>query len=424
MQQELVREREAVTERSQRQERVDFEAQFTDTERVAVELTRRTETLTAEEVREDGDTRTVIDLDEEEQTTTFEIPSPQEVYRHILPSPWERLAGILLTNETPLPDDWTVPTPDLPADEERGTAHEDPILTIMRPFRSPALQQERRTVTETARHRAAERIEEYRPELVQNRIDAPLPPDDGYAPGLAVVRPPHEEELLQRSPPEDAPRTLEMYAREQDGLVAMLREDDVLQAFYGPEENENGTTHRLLYRVEEEATVKDTLLDLVDRGIIDATITRQPFYSPEPFVKDGELVEGWTEAYAVVAMEGMPIQMTEFSYGRGDLDLAEDDIASVEVGPGDVVDFAAAHIYTCGTDTETVTAARSAWEEHDTYGWFEDDWERSVYAALAEGHAFEGSPLDLSHAPRVRDAYMDAFGVAPEDVFDNVTYGR
>lgn len=430
MQQELVQDRETVTERTRQKDRVDFEARITDTEQLEVEFTRRTETLTAEEVRDSGETRTVIDLDEDEQTTTFHIPAPREIYAHVLSGPWEVLAEALEHGDMSLPARWTAPRPGVPAPDETGSVRavgRDPE-DIPRPFDPGTPHGSPAPTTEEEHRGTPHQVDEYRPELVAVRpaterrprevgTGSGLPEPEGRVHPAVDVHPPV-------GPGHESSDGLEAYARDQGGLEAMVREENVLKAFYDPEENENGTAHRLLYTVEEEQTVRETLLDLVDRGLIDATITRQPFYSPEPFMKDGEIVEGWTDAYAVVALEGMPIQMTEFSYGAGELELAEDDIASVTVEPGEVVDFAAAQVYTCGTDGRTTAASRDAWEAHPRYEWFDDDWERSVYAALADGHAFEGRPLDLSHAPRVRDAYMDAFGVAPEDVFDNVTYGR
>lgn len=420
MQQELLAETdEAATAQQERKDRTRFEAAITDPDKLTVELTRRTETLTAEKIRENGETRTVIDLDEDTDTTTFTLSTPDDVYRAVLPDPWEVLAEALAPTTAAIPADWDVPRAPQPPTDPVQVEASDPVQTVERPFHqnpfrpTPA---EEKTETRTGEH-----IEEYRPELVATHSLEPAsrPPyahtsvleePDGATP---TISPDRAQPMFDR---------LEQEAERQDGLLATIRRENVLKAVYDPEENENGTSRRLLYAVEEEATVRETLLDLVERGIVNATITRQPFYSPEPFEKDGQIVEGWTDAYAVVALDGMPIQMTEFSYGSDTLELAEDDIASVTVEPGDMVDFAAAEVYTCGTDQETTAASRAAWEDHDTYRWFDDDWKRSIYAALAAGYRFEGSPLDLSHAPQVREAYIDAFNHAPEDALDNVVY--
>lgn len=421
MQQELITEHaEAPAEAATRKDRTTFEAAITDADRLTIELTRRTETLSAERVREDGETRTVIDLDEAEETTTFTIPSPDTVYAHVLPGPWDVLAEALAPRTTVLPAAWEPAIPETPPMSTGPLP--PPALGGDRPFHRMSTRSRPRT--DDLDTRTVQRREEYRPRLATPRtLDA--------APAHPDSEPPVQEALGGQMLADAAPAParpeasrLEEEAWAQDGLLAMVWTGNVVKAFYDPEENENGTSQRLLYTVDAGGTVKDTLLDLVDSGIIEATITRQPFYSPQPFEKDGELVQGWTDAYAVVALDGMPIQMTEFSYGSDILHLAEDDIASVDVSPGDIVDFAAAEVYTCGTDRETTTAAQEAWENHDRYTWFDDDWERSIYAALADGYTFEGSPLDLSHAPRVREAYLEAFGEAPEDVFDNVVYRR
>lgn len=172
----------------------------------------------------------------------------------------------------------------------------------------------------------------------------------------------------------------------------------------------------------DDATVMDTILSLVDADELDATLVEQPYYSPESFDISGEDREaGWQSGYWFVQLEDFDVHMTEFSYGADTPELAMDGIDEITVSAGDQVVFEEAEMYGCG-GYDVSEEMRQAWEEK--YRWFDDDTERAVYAALAEGNEFVGTSLDMHDAglDAVRDAYIEDFGVAPENVFDSVVY--
>lgn len=194
---------------------------------------------------------------------------------------------------------------------------------------------------------------------------------------------------------------------------------------YGTDLEEQSET-RLTYRVDEDLaeqdTVKNTLLELVERGDVEATIVKQPFYSPEAFGDDGEYHDaGWQDGfYGVVQLEGMDMDMTEFSVNG---ELAMDGIDSIAVDEGDHITFESSEEYTCGV-AQNQEEHEAAWQ--DRYGidmnTFDSVTERGVYAAMMEGYAFEGAPLDLSLYENAREVYVENVGRAPENVLDNVVY--
>jgi len=210
-------------------------------------------------------------------------------------------------------------------------------------------------------------------------------------------------------------------------ITAVDARNRVTVAEYDPATTEDGLHARAVYQVDDELaagndTVKDTLLDLVDRGELDATIVKQPFYLDESF--DGGYDAGWRRFEGVVQLEGMEIDMTEFSYGSDpdNLELAQNGIAEATIDEGAYIDFKASEQYTCGT-VDNDTAHREAWEDrYGAFDRFDSDTERGVYAAMLDGATFDGNPLDLSLYEEARDAYIDAAGVAPEQVIDNVVY--
>jgi len=181
------------------------------------------------------------------------------------------------------------------------------------------------------------------------------------------------------------------------------------------------TEDAVSYRVQEEGTVVETLLDLADRGAVEATVVEQPFYAPGDYEKGEESVAaGWSSGDWFVQLEDLDVMETEFLTGDDALTLAADGIDAETVGYGDRVVFEQSDDYSCG-GLEPDEEMRAAWA--DRYRWFDDGLERAVYAALAEGHAFRGAPFDLADGMEdVREAYMADFGERPEAVVDNVVY--
>ncbi|MFB6294345.1 MAG: hypothetical protein ABEI97_01155, partial [Candidatus Nanohaloarchaea archaeon] len=86
------------------------------------------------------------------------------------------------------------------------------------------------------------------------------------------------------------------------------------------------------------------------------------------------------------------------------------------------------HTGTSDPSTDEMAAIQAAWD--DEYRWFDDWQERSAYALFAEARRTDGSvvaagaPYDAAEVPAARQAYIDDFGAAPEDDFDDVVYGR
>ncbi len=111
---------------------------------------------------------------------------------------------------------------------------------------------------------------------------------------------------------------------------------------FDPEENEDGMRRRLSYRVENEETVLDVVEYLSTTTSLDIEVREETFYSEEEFEYGGETMEPGTHSAYEFEIEGMDYDSTEFLVNG---DLAEDSIDTVEVTPGDVVEFVDAAIY-------------------------------------------------------------------------------
>ena len=200
---------------------------------------------------------------------------------------------------------------------------------------------------------------------------------------------------------------------------------------YSKQENETETSRRYVLEIDEAikeqlkegATVKDALLYLNNKGL-QITIAEQPFYSPDPFDNGGDPEEeGWKDSYFMVqSVNGYSTKNMEILTGdEEELNLAGDSIENIQIDAGDYIAIDFSEDYgSCGKVKEE-TREEIKQQYMEQYGvWIEDDWERGIYTSLAKNADFYGSPLDISEAPEAREAYIKNFGVAPEEVFDNV----
>ncbi len=428
-------------------------------DRISVNLTKDVLTAEATLIQENGEERKEMAFSEEEVEQSHTVQLERSTYARFRATPWELLQNELLQDDREqITQEDAVHTPVMSAWDIISTVHkcQQPALdstmirhtvavpaedTFQQSVDAPEPETSPLTVTDTSadhispRGRSAvswdyeipdrpEQTYEYR--NVQRTEDAPVPTIDMTEPyqtaegTIEASTAPADEELLDALFPDTRPYegSPEADFDSRDRILV-----DVI-------ESEDGGIAHLRYQVDSEVTgegtVKDTLLELVESGELDATIVQQPFYSPESFDLDGEHVDaGWQDGfYGVVQMEGMSIDMTEFSYGAspGNLELAQDDINSVELEDGEYVDFEASEKYTCGVARDQ-KEHREAWtERYGEFDRFDSVTERGVYASLIEGYEFEGSTLDLTLYEDARTAYIEHRGVAPEQQIDNVTY--
>lgn len=336
---------------------------------ISVRLERTVLTATAERGAE-----TRIDLDEETHVDDFSVPLPGGHYRDLLPSAWEILAAELEVDAAvgPIDADTDVAVPEAPLPEQGGGVPRG-IGSMLDLSTSAARPR-------TDRSYAARREENrsYRPAEMRD-VEAVAP----------VMRPVEPERQVRDPAEEPAP---------------------------APRAEVRGSEIR--YRPAVSTTAMDAILDAVRAGEMTATVVEQPFYSP---VEEDGAAEGWNAGYWFVALgadgQGFDPMRTELVL---DGEPAQRGIAEMEVSAADELTFDADDGYTCGA-YEPGDEIVGAWE--DRYRWFDDDRSRAVYAALADGKRFHGSSLDLSGGlEQVRDAYVDDFGAAPEQRFDNVVH--
>lgn len=468
MTQKLVEKQEqTVAEEAKEARDRSFTVSDISTDAVTVNMTETVMRAQAELIQDGDEEKKVMDFSEEENTATHTLPLEERIYEKFKASPWDQLQQAMAEDDTQQQFDtqqfsaWdilsmirTLPPVDggsftiagsFPSVPEPVTEQHETVMPTVetaedRPF-SGGPRLGLRHATEDITY---ERVEQESYET-NEPFTEPVEPDQVDVSTMSVNLPDIEaidEETggaVMYNVEEEGENPLLRIVR-GDGQLSEERRENVAVATYDSEEREDQTDGRAAMYIDEtlaeNGSVKDAMLDLVDRGELDATIVRQPFYSTEEFEDaDGETYEaGWQDGFhGAVQLEGMQIDMTEFSYGDDpdDLDLAMNDIASTDVDEDMYIDFRASEKYTCGA-VEEDAEHREAWKERydlsdDQMSRFESETERGVFGAMMEAvqddrYGFEGASLDLSMYDDARDVFLEQTGVAPEHVLDNAVY--
>lgn len=424
------KQKETVLEESREKTSIDATISNISDEGITVDVTKDMLRAEATLIHENGEEKKVMDFSEDTETKTHTLSLEDTAYEQFKASPWEVL-------QTQFDDQVTVtPVQRSAWDFVQHLRLGHPQLTAVQHDIIPHITQPQ-SANEQTHH-----ISTTRPEAVFRRETASTPIHDTVDYEAVTLTTYEVDEFVpDTSVPADVASEPVGYTDTAIATETLLEpgtqplqhdqeqaHHDVLSlGTYEDGDVEARLTYQVSETVEEGTTVKDTLLDLVEQGDLDATIVKQPFYSPESFENaDGEEIDaGWQDGfYGVVQMEDMPMDMTEFSYGDDpdNMQLAMDDIDSIELDGGEYIDFESSEAYTCGV-AEEQDAHRDAWEsaygEFDRFG---SVTERGVYAAMMDGRTFEGAPLDLSLFEDARDAYIENAGLLPEETLDNVVY--
>ncbi|MDY6766522.1 MAG: hypothetical protein SVW77_04085 [Candidatus Nanohaloarchaea archaeon] len=379
-----------------------------------------------------------ITIDEETATRFHEIPAIEER----LP------ASVGLTVEA------TVPRPDDSEVEVDLSAMESELFHPVETTTEPRTEVERGTWErwfERALTRAPRRDDTGAPEGdMRQRYDAGGRAATAYEPAVRDQAPVYRPEPLRATPvpvygvlPEPAgtlhaPATTGPAVEEQRAgatgretyatVDIRFPSDDVIIEDYDAD-TADGLSQRVILQQPDELAQSDstTALDVVEtlaeQGQVDVTVVEQPY----------RLGDEWVSVVQVGQVEGMDLDFVEAYAGAPEeTEIMQTTLDRYDVGEDEVVELRESynhgHVGGQGPSDEEMASIRAAWD--DEYRWF-DDWEdRSAYALLADARQNDrnvvraGTPFDVSRTPEARSAYIDTFGVAPEDDLADVVYGQ
>ncbi len=175
---------------------------------------------------------------------------------------------------------------------------------------------------------------------------------------------------------------------------------------------------------QSSVTALDVVEELAERGDVQLSVVEQPY----------PMGDGWVNAVQIGQAPGMDLDYLETYVGKpgGEPEIMQTTLDRYEMGDNEFVEiresYSHGHTGAGGPSGEEMAAIQAAWD--DEYRWFDDWQERSAYALFAEARQTGGSvvtagaPYDTAEVPAARQAYIDDFGVAPEDDLDDVVYGR